>query len=754
VATTPSKEPLGPNHDSIGVGLDAAALVDVLFEQSQIGMTVVDRNLRYTHVNDAFGMFQSQNPADIVGKTISEALPQIASYLEPATARVLESGEAMIGQEIVIGDPDDTENARWFRANRYPVVSAAGEIIGVASMVIEITDLKHSLTRDREQRQVLDAIFAAAPVAITLADRDGRYVRVNQSAAANWGLEPDAMAGCTPREILPAAAARKIEDGVRAVVETGQPVLGQAIQGEMRGGARDVKHWLSSRYPIKDGKGQIVGVATIAADVTELRAAQARLDEALARERESRQLLDTLFETSPIAITVVDRDLRYVRVNGKAADDAGMGAGLADMVGRTPRDVFAPVYAEQIESGMRAVLASGEPRLAQPVQGEWPSGSGRFRYWLSSRYPLRDADGEVAGVATIAVDVTELREAQARLDDALSREQEARTLLDALFDTAPVAITFVDRDLRYVRINAAAAANWGLSPSDMVGKRPDEMLPAEFASHIQERFRDVLRSGKPDIGQSVEVEWPAGSGRIQHWLSSRYPVRDVAGEIIGVATVATNVTELRELEAKLAEMLAREQDGRRELEAAKGELAEKNDRLVVLASTDALTGLPNRTSLWEHLTRALARARRASLSVAAIYIDLDGFKEVNDQHGHAIGDALLRAVAERLRIATRGSDLTARLGGDEFLVLLVDLEPEPAQQIAQGVADRFHRALEEPFSVRGLELRVSASIGISIYPADAADETRLLGNADAAMYASKRAEPGRTVFYESLQRVA
>jgi len=754
VAAVPSDEPLSPDAASTGAGMDEHALVEVLFQQSQIGMTVVDCDLRYTHVNDAFGLVQNRDPAEIVGKTIAEALPHVAADIEPATIRVLETGEPLIGQELVLGNPDDVENARWFRANRYPVRSSTGAVVGVASMVVEITDLKHALTRERENRQVVDAIFAAAPMAITLVDGDGRYVRVNENAAANWGLEPEALVGRTPLEVLPSAAAEKIERGVRRVLETGEPVIGQPIESAVPVGSGGVKHWLSSRYPITDANGDIVGVATIAPDVTDLREAQARLDEALARERESRVLLDTLFETSPIAISVVDRDLRYLRANAKAADDAGMGAGQADMIGRTPREVFAPVYAEQIERGMRAVLESGQPVLGQPVQGEWPAGSGQFRYWLSSRYPLHDADGRVAGVATIAADVTELRLAQTRLDEALGREQEARTLLDALFDTAPVAITFVDRDLRYVRINKAAAANWGLSSADMVGKRPDEILPAEFASHIQERFREVVKTGKPDIGQPVEVEWPAGSGRMQHWLSSRYPVLDAGGEIIGVATVATNVTELRELEAKLAEMLAREQDGRRELEVARGELADKNERLVILAATDALTGLPNRTSLWEQLTLALDRARHAGLSVAAIYIDLDGFKEVNDRFGHALGDELLRAVAERLRIATRGSDLTARLGGDEFLILLVDLDPESARRVAQAVADRFHHALQEPFAVRGLELRVSASIGVSIFPADAPDETRLLGNADAAMYASKRAEPGRTVFYASLEHVA
>jgi diguanylate cyclase (GGDEF)-like protein/PAS domain S-box-containing protein len=183
------------------------------------------------------------------------------------------------------------------------------------------------------------------------------------------------------------------------------------------------------------------------------------------------------------------------------------------------------------------------------------------------------------------------------------------------------------------------------------------------------------------------------------------------------------------------------------------------EQLAFLAYHDELSGLPNRHMFEELLNLALARAKRHDLGVAVLYMDLDDFKLVNDSLGHAAGDQLLQAVADRLREATRETDLVARQGGDEFLLLLADMErhgdsPVPeagsaAQLVAESVASRVHDALQAPFELDGTEFYVSASIGISMFPDDAADAQTLLRNADAAMYESKRTAPGGSLLYSS-----
>jgi diguanylate cyclase (GGDEF)-like protein/PAS domain S-box-containing protein len=176
------------------------------------------------------------------------------------------------------------------------------------------------------------------------------------------------------------------------------------------------------------------------------------------------------------------------------------------------------------------------------------------------------------------------------------------------------------------------------------------------------------------------------------------------------------------------------------------------EQLAFLAYHDKLTGLPNRVMFEELLGLSLARAKRHEQGVAVLCMDLDDFKLVNDSLGHAAGDQLLQQVAERLREATRDTDLVARQGGDEFLLLLADMDlrgdapiPDLAdgqRLVAEAVASRVHEALRAPFVLNETEFYVAASIGISMYPHDATDADSLLRNADAALYQSKRNGPG------------
>ena len=176
--------------------------------------------------------------------------------------------------------------------------------------------------------------------------------------------------------------------------------------------------------------------------------------------------------------------------------------------------------------------------------------------------------------------------------------------------------------------------------------------------------------------------------------------------------------------------------------------------MAFLAYHDKLTGLPNRALFEEMLESAIARGRRNDTGVGVLFLDLDNFKLVNDSLGHHAGDLLLAQLADRLRTCTRDTDLVARQGGDEFLLLLGDLDratedsvENPALAAAESVAGRVHEALAEPFDLHGTQFFASGSIGISLFPQDAQDGESLMKNADAAMYRTKRQEPGGfTVF--------
>jgi diguanylate cyclase (GGDEF)-like protein len=174
------------------------------------------------------------------------------------------------------------------------------------------------------------------------------------------------------------------------------------------------------------------------------------------------------------------------------------------------------------------------------------------------------------------------------------------------------------------------------------------------------------------------------------------------------------------------------------------QVAEKTAKLKRQASHDALTGLPNRTLLHDRLEHALAHATREGTEVAVLFLDLDGFKDVNDSLGHDAGDELLRCIAGRLLECVRGSDTVARLGGDEFVLVL---EGVPDLSEVQQIAERVLAALQQPIPLAERHTQVSGSIGIALTPRDGVEAGSLLKHADAAMYRAKHAGRNNYQFF-------
>ena len=223
-------------------------------------------------------------------------------------------------------------------------------------------------------------------------------------------------------------------------------------------------------------------------------------------------------------------------------------------------------------------------------------------------------------------------------------------------------------------------------------------------------------------GESVEVEYRLLSrdGQTRWVLDRMRPEGTAEDGCLLVDGVVADITARKRIEAEAIEKLAH------------------------AALRDSLTGLANRTAFLEHLDSALIRAGRTDKGAAVLFIDLDNFKLVNDSFGHSAGDELLKAVGSRLRAAIRQTDLVARQGGDEFLILLSDLERSPTEETAfmgaaEVVANTLRRSLRAPFLVEGIDIYISASVGISLYPSDADDSTTLLKHADVAMYMVKEA---------------
>ena len=260
-------------------------------------------------------------------------------------------------------------------------------------------------------------------------------------------------------------------------------------------------------------------------------------------------------------------------------------------------------------------------------------------------------------------------------------------------------------------------------------ERPEERGPVALAYHSDEPH------WCQDFQSAPETEaWHVRGARYGWRASAAIPLRR-QGEIIGFFALYSDTAHAfdHEVRALLMEMTLDIEFALKNFERD-ADREQANERIQYLAHHDALTGLPNRAQLREHAQHALALARRNRSTTAMLMMDLDHFKDINDSLGHSVGDELLCELSKRLRHALREDDMVARLGGDEFIFVLEQVDAPDAAAVARKLID----LIEQPYRIGAHDLRVSASIGIALYPADGHDLETMLQSADAAMYQVKR----------------
>ncbi len=279
-------------------------------------------------------------------------------------------------------------------------------------------------------------------------------------------------------------------------------------------------------------------------------------------------------------------------------------------------------------------------------------------------------------------------------------------LFRALMDSTAESIYFKDRQCRMLRVSRKMAQGLGFSdPAELVGKTDIELYGDAFGQKTRRDDVKIMETNRPiiDLIESRQLD----EGRANWTLTSKMPLHDELGNVIGLAGITHEINEIRQTEMALQH----------------------------LATHDPLTDLPNRFLMEDRLSQLLSHAYRSGTAFAVLFMDIDGFKDVNDSHGHEAGDLLLRAVASRLTMTVRRSDSVARIGGDEF-VILVETTREGRE--ADAVAMKVRRALARPFVLEKHRVKITVSIGISLYPVNGGDPETLLRAADYAMYLAKR----------------
>ncbi len=535
------------------------------------------------------------------------------------------------------------------------------------------------------------SILQTAMDGFWLTDLQGRLLEVNQAYAR--------MSGYTVAELL-GMRISQFERGESAALSLArlQKVMANGSDRfETRhrakdGGVFDVD--VSAQYhAVEEGR-----IVVFLRDITERKKAEHALTE-------SKLLTEAIVENAPMMIFLKDASsLRFVVLN-RAGEDL-LGYDRNDLIGKSDLDFFPPGQADDFVRKDREVLDGGMGVQDTPLEPIQTRHKG-VRFLHTRKVGIRGGDGQMKYLLGISEDITESKNAQERL------------LLTAnVFTHAREGILITDAAGVIVDVNESFSRITGYSRAQALGQTPHILS----SGHQTPEFYQAMWSALQRDGQWYGEVWNRRqNGEVYAEMLNISAVSDAQGRVQNYVALFSDITAIKEHEKELEH----------------------------IAHYDVLTGLPNRVLLADRLHQAMTQNVRRGMQLAVVYLDLDGFKNVNDQHGHGLGDLLLRQVATRMKLALREGDTLARIGGDEFVAVLIDLDDGPK---VVPLLNRLLAAAAEPVQQDGLLLQTSASLGVTFYPqTDALEADQLLRQADQAMYQAKLSGKNRFHFFDAEQ---
>ncbi len=570
-----------------------------------------------------------------------------------------------------------------------------------AALEREIADRKQAEEALRESEERYRAIFDAAFDCIITMDRDGNAVEFNSPAESCFGYKAEDVAGKPMVDlIIPERMREAHRRELERFLESGEgPVLGKRIEIEaMRADGSEFLVELAIEV-VSRSEGPFF-VAHLR-DITESKQAEEAL-------RESEERFRAVVDHSPGAIVIKDMEGRNLIANKLFC--TWYGTTSEKIIGKSVYDFLAKETADRITAQEQMVMETGTV-IEEERQVTYPDGVTRSVF--TQKFPIFGPDGDCLAVGTVINDITERKQAEEALRES---EERFRTLIDGSSQGI-----LVHRNLRTLYVNQSLIEMFGYDSADeILALESREVMTAP-----EERAR-LLGYHKARLrGETAPVDYEYKGLRkdgAKIWLENRsFRIEWEGGPAI--CTTLFDITKRKRAEAHIKH----------------------------LALHDSLTDLPNRSLFHDRLQSAVAQSERTGKMLALLFIDLDDFKDVNDTLGHAAGDELLKAVAERLKSYLRKSDTVgrynttlARLGGDEFTILLTNLS-DPVG--AATVADRIIEDLSRPFSVGANVIHTGACIGIAVYPSRGGSPEELLKMADLALYRSKAEGRNRYHFY-------
>lgn len=668
-----------------------AEQVEHALSSTSIGLAVWDHEDRLVECNEAFRAVYPEIRQHLVPGVRYERLLQLYYPLAPAEVidgRSLEQFVADAMQRRREGRVTELvrrHNDRWLTMTDAPCADG-----GIVSIRLDVTEQHLLDTELRKRRKAMDDLAELTRDWYWRQDAEGRFVEFSDGMQQQLRYPREALLG-RKRTELPGFRADAGElAAYLQCIEERRPFPWFRYRATRGDGA---PIWVAvTGKPIFDDSGAFAGYYGAGRDVTEAEATIIAL-------RHSEERLRALTKLATEWYWETDGELRFSLIEGppehvESLRKTLLGAPVGALARHPNCELDWPTVSRHFERR--------EPFRCALLRIKRGPG-GRPGYYEVSAEPV--FDGEIfIGYRGLVWDVTEREALIAQLT-----ESEAR--FRALTELSSDWYWEMDASLRFTSIRRGAHGAFHLADEEVIGKRRWE-LPAEPIPPVTwDEHRATLEAHKPY--RNLLLRYLKPDGTVAYLLSSGDPVFDDKGEFRGYRGVGKNITEQ----------------------------VRAQERIERLATVDPLTQLPNRQTFDERAGRVLADAYGQGRKCALLFLDLDDFRLLNNGYGHRVGDQMLAIVASRMRSIVAEPNLLGRRGGDEMVILLTDV---PRPEIAAETARALIRAIAEPARVLGMEVSVTPSVGIALFPQDGADIDSLLNAADAAMYQAK--ESGRCTY--------
>jgi diguanylate cyclase (GGDEF)-like protein/PAS domain S-box-containing protein len=645
-------------------------------------------------------------PEDVLGKPFEQTYwwaysPEVQQRLREAITRAAR-GEASRYDAQVHGAEGHLIDIDF---SLQPVRDATGEVVFLvpsASVITERKRTENALRESNEKFQVLadnitDAFWIRSPDMLDIQYLSPAFERIWGRSVESLCAKPSSWVDL----IFPEDRGRVLSVFTALTEQTRSVDVEYRIvrpDGELR--------WVRTRgFQVRDSSDKLLRLSGIVTDVTEPHHAAEALQRSLEEFR-------TLAEAMPQIVWITRPDGGNVYFNQHWMDYTGLS--LEESLGHGWNRSFHPDDLRRARDAWQHAMAT---QGSYTIECRLRRADGAYRWWLVHGVPQRDASGVILKWFGTCTDIHDLKV----IEEALFTEKErAQVTLNSIGD----AVICTDASGNITFLNLVAENMTGWSREEAAGRPTADVLRIVDATS-RETVADPMDMA---VGRNQTAHLPSNCILIRR-DGFEIPIEDSVAAIHDREGLATG-----------AVIVFRDVSGTRTMAV----------QMAHAAQHDFLTGLPNRMLFNDRVNQAIALAPRHMKKVAVLFLDLDGFKHINDSLGHPIGDRLLQSIAKRLVDCVRSSDTVSRQGGDEFVILLSEMEESEDAAITSR---RILKDVAEPHNIDPHDLHVTSSIGVSVYPDDGLDAETLIKNADTAMYQAKENGRQSYQFFTSVMNV-